>query len=106
MNLDVWHGLEPRDRALIETGCAAGVSRNLARSEALQGPVIDGFRDRGVEAQRLPMPLLRELETVSREVMAEEARRNESFARIWESQKAFMADYDVWKRLGYLPRDF
>jgi len=106
VNLEVWRSLSERDRALLETACAAGVSRNLARSEALQGAVIQRFEQRGVSAQRLPMALLRELQGVARDVMAEEAERDASFARIWRSQQAFMKEYEIWKRLGYLPRDF
>jgi TRAP-type mannitol/chloroaromatic compound transport system substrate-binding protein len=38
--------------------------------------------------------------------MTEEAAKDKDFARIWESQKAFSAEYQVWKEMGYLPRDF
>jgi TRAP-type mannitol/chloroaromatic compound transport system substrate-binding protein len=28
------------------------------------------------------------------------------FKKIWDSQKAFSKEYNVWKQFGYLPRDF
>ena len=37
INLDVWNGLSSTDQAILETACTAGVARNLARAEALQG---------------------------------------------------------------------
>jgi TRAP-type mannitol/chloroaromatic compound transport system substrate-binding protein len=52
------------------------------------------------------MELLRELERITEAVMAEEAAKNEHFARIYESQKAFKEDYSHWKSRAYLPRDF
>ena len=101
-----WEALSPSDQAMFETACTAGVARGLANSESLQGPVISGFESRGVTVTRLSEPLLRELSATADEVMAEEAARDEDFARVWASQQAFRAKYDPWKRLAYLPRDF
>mgnify|MGYP000114597176 CR=1 FL=1 len=35
-----------------------------------------------------------------------QSAKDADFKRIWESQQAFHADYQVWKEWGYLPRDF
>jgi len=43
---------------------------------------------------------------VTDEVMKEEAAKDKDFAKIWASQQAFHADYQVWKEIGYLPRNF
>ena len=106
VNLEVWNSLSPADQRVLEMGCTAGVARNLARSEALQGAVIAGFPDVGVSAESLPMELLRELNAVTEEVLAAEASRDASFATILESQRNFRADYAHWKARAYLPRDF
>ncbi len=106
VNSEAWQKLSPADQAMLETVCIAGVARSLARSEALQGPALAEFRERGVTATRLPEPILRELQAATREVMAEESARDEAFRTVWESQQAFRAAYDPWKRLAYLPRDF
>ena len=106
VNMDVWNRTSAADQALIETTCTAGVLRNLARSEALQGEVIAGFPGIGVRAETLPDDLLRELERVTASVLEEEARRDPDFAAILASQNAFRADYAHWKARGYLPRDF
>ncbi len=106
VNLEVWEHLAKHEQNIINTACTAAVTRNLARSEALQGRVIRGFESKGVTAERLPLPLLHELKRVAEEVLAEEAGRNKQFATILASQKAFLGEYQYWKRLAYLPRDF
>ncbi|MEE4360933.1 MAG: TRAP transporter substrate-binding protein [Pseudomonadales bacterium] len=106
VNLARWQALDDADRALLETACTAGVTRNLARGEALEGPVIEQFAAAGVSARRLPLPLLRELQRVTGEVLAEEAAGDADFAEILASQQAFSESYGIWKRLAYLPRDF
>ena len=106
VNLDEWNGLSDANRALITLGCTAGVTRNLAYGEATQGEIIAGFPDIGVTASRLPDDILRELQVLSEQVMQEEAEVDADFARVLESQQAFMESYQLWQELGYLPRDF
>jgi TRAP-type mannitol/chloroaromatic compound transport system substrate-binding protein len=106
VNAELWETVAPADRALVRLACTAGVTRNLARAEALQGRVIAGYAAKGISARRLPRNLLEELRRVTREVLAEEAARDEHFARVLKSQTEFQADYVHWKRLAYLPRDF
>lgn len=101
-----WQAITPAQRAILETACTAGVTRNLAKSEAKQGPVLAGFAAKGVTAVRLPLPILRELQAVADEVLAEEAANDDDFRRIHDSQRAFREQYATWKRFAYLPRDF
>ena len=106
VNLDEWQGLTSQEQSILETACTAGVTRNLAKAEAVQGPIIAGFAEKGVTANYLPEEVLRELNRLSDEVMAEESANDVDFKRIYESQTAFRADYAHWKRFAYLPRDF
>ena len=106
INLESWEALATSDQALLETACTAGVTRNLAKSEATQGAIIAGFPDLGVSAQTLPDDVLRELERITNEVLDSEAARDAHFARILASQRAFRAEYAHWKARAYLPRDF
>jgi len=106
VNLDVWSELRAGSQASVETACTAGVMRSLSHGEALQGPVIAEFPEKGVTARRLPEALLREIQAVTDEVLAAEAERDPLFRKVYESQQAFSAHYELWKQLGYLPRDF
>jgi len=106
VNSKTWDGLQPSTRALLETACTAGVLRNLSKGEAIQGAVIRGFPDKGVSAKRVSTEMLRELQRISAEVMAEQAAKDADFKKVYDSQEAFMVDYQSWKGLAYLPRDF
>ena len=106
VNMDEWRALTSQEQSILETACTAGVTRNLAKAEAVQGPIIAGFAEKGVTANYLPEEVLRELNRLSDEVMAEESANDADFKRIYESQNAFRADYAHWKRFAYLPRDF
>ena len=106
INSDAWNTLSSRQKTILETACTAGVARNFAKAEAVQGSVIARFKQRGVTANKLPLDVLRELKRISDEVMAEEAAKDADFAKIYQAQQEFRADYEQWKRLAYLPRDF
>jgi TRAP-type mannitol/chloroaromatic compound transport system substrate-binding protein len=106
INRKHWDALSTADQAIIDTACTAGVTRNLARSEGLQGAVMQHFPDQGVSAEVLPMELLRELEAVTQQVLSSEAAGDADFAEILASQEKFRAEYANWKSKAYLPRDF
>jgi TRAP-type mannitol/chloroaromatic compound transport system substrate-binding protein len=82
------------------------VTRSLARSEGLQGPIIRDFAAAGVRVETLPDDVLRELQTLTGEVLEEEAAADADFALILRSQQRFRTDYEHWKSRAYLPRDF
>ena len=106
VNRDTWMQLPLSDQSLIEIACTAGVTRNLARGEALQGAVIEGFGALGVTPVRFGRDLLKALQQVSHEVLQAEADKDEDFALIWASQREFLETYGTWKSFAYLPRDF
>lgn len=106
VNLELWRTLPNANQKLLETACTAGVTRNLAKTEAHQGKIIAGFPDVGVSAETLPMDVLRALEKVTNEILDEEAQKSDMYRRILESQRRFRKDYAHWKKRGYLPRDF
>ena len=106
INLDKWNALSHADQALFEMGCTAATMRAITRGESLQGAQINSFKEKGVTAAKLPDDVLRELQRVSAEVMEEESAKDADFKKVWNSQQAFHAEYQVWKEMGYLPRDF
>jgi TRAP-type mannitol/chloroaromatic compound transport system substrate-binding protein len=106
INKNAWDGLNENQKALITTTCTAATMYGMSEGEAAQGKIIAGYKDKGVTAQKLPLPVLRKLKAVTDEVMAEIAAADADFKMVWESQKAFSEDYAYWKNMGYLPRDF
>ena len=106
INLDLWKKMGKADQALFEMACTAAAMRAITTGEFLQGKQIQSFPGKGVTAARLPDSVLRELQKVSARVMKEESAKDADFAKVWASQQAFMKEYDVWQKWGYLPRNF
>jgi len=106
VNRDDYETLAPSQVAALETSCTAAVVNSLAKGEALQGGVLEGFARKGVETRSLPLDVLRELERTSEQVIAQQKEADADFARVHDSQQAFIEKYERWKRLGFLPRDF
>jgi TRAP-type mannitol/chloroaromatic compound transport system substrate-binding protein len=101
VNAERFDALPPADRALIETTCTGTVLRNLARAEAIQGPVLAGYDAAGVQLRTLPAHVLAELRVTSDVILAEEAADNPDFARVLASQRAFAVEHGRWQRLAY-----
>ena len=85
----------------------------LIRSEGVRAEVMDG----GLLTSHQDFPVLNataggggkgmRVAGDEKELRANlEAAKNEAFAEILKSQRAFRADYAYWKSLAYLPRDF
>lgn len=106
VNKEVWDGLNSSNQAMIEMACTAGTLRALTRGESLQGAIVDGFAEQGVTARKLDDKLLVDLKELTDQVMQEQASKDADFKRIYESQQAFMKEYQSWKKLAYLPHDF
>jgi len=106
INLDLWKKMGAQDRALFEMACTAAAMRAITTGEYLQGKQIKSFPSKGVTAARLPDSVLRELQKVSQKVMVEQSAKDADFKRVYESQKAFQEEYDIWQKWGYLPRNF
>jgi TRAP-type mannitol/chloroaromatic compound transport system substrate-binding protein len=106
VNLDLWKKMGAADQALFEMACTAAAMRAITTGEFLQGKQIGTFPSKGVTAARLPDSVLRELQKVSAKVMAQESAKDADFKKVWNSQQAFMKEYDVWQKWGYLPRNF
>ena len=101
VNLQRWNGLAPATQSALETACTAGVTRNLARSEGLQGAVLERFQREGVDTRVLDPALLETLRTAAQAVLEEEAAADPTFARVYADQQRFAERYAVWDALAY-----
>jgi TRAP-type mannitol/chloroaromatic compound transport system substrate-binding protein len=102
VNVESWGELGPAGQALLELACRAAVTRKLSRGEGTQGPVLRASAEKGVRVLRLPASILAALAVESRALLDEEAARDADFARVLKSQRAFSADYALWRELAYL----
>ncbi len=101
VGMDRWRELDDAARASFETACTAGVTRNLARAEAIQAPVLAGYAEQGVKTEILNDKIMAALARESDAVLADEALRDPDFARVLASQRDFQRDYARWKNIAY-----
>ncbi|MFT5719813.1 MAG: TRAP-type mannitol/chloroaromatic compound transport system substrate-binding protein [Motiliproteus sp.] len=106
VNKDTWDGLSESNQAMIDMACTAGTFRALTRGESLQGAVIASYPEKGVTARKIPREMLTQLKVLTDEVMSEQSAADADFKLIYESQQTFIKEYQAWKEMAYLPRDF
>jgi TRAP-type mannitol/chloroaromatic compound transport system substrate-binding protein len=106
VNLAVWNGLSAQTQATINMACMAGVAYSIARAEALQGPVITRFRERGTNVRTYSDEQIAAFRQAANTVFARLSAKDEMFARVHGSMMAFQAELRPWRELGYLPRDW
>jgi len=106
VNKGLWDKLDKANKAAVDLACAAATMRSMSKGEHAQIAAMKSFAEKGVKAQVLPEKLLRELEKVTGEVLAEESQKNAAFKKIYDSQRSFAASYKPWKDKAYLPRNW
>ncbi|PID71496.1 MAG: C4-dicarboxylate ABC transporter [Desulfobulbus propionicus] len=105
INKDVWNQLNKEQQTLIETTCMAATLRSLALSEGMQGKVLrKNAEQHGVKTMYWSDEMLAAFEGAWKEVAAEEAAKDEMFAKVWKDIQQFRAEYKEWASVGYLPR--
>lgn len=106
VNLDEWKKLRDGTKTMVRVACRASTIQMISEAEFLQGAVIRDSGKQGVTTGILSVDILEELRAVTRQVLDEEAAKDEYFARILKSQREFSEVYRYWKTRGYLPRSF
>ena len=101
VNLQIWNDLSVTDQTLLDTACTGTLMYSLSLTESLQGPVIQEFKDQGIKTQILSADLQDKLRIAANEVMEEEARKNDYFRQVLESQRNYKATHDQWRELAY-----
>jgi TRAP-type mannitol/chloroaromatic compound transport system substrate-binding protein len=104
MNADRWATLTDSQRSAIETACHDINTWTIAQAVAAQGPVLETFRERGVEIRRLPDEVLVALRAAAEGVLDDAAAADDLFRRTWESYRAFSAAYDSYQALSTFDR--
>lgn len=103
INGDQWKKASEGQKALIQTACKAATLQGLNEGEWANPDVVAGFADKGVNAAQIPLPILKKLQDISNEVLAEEAAKDPDFKRVFESQQEFQKKYARYEKLAYLP---
>jgi len=102
INRGKWDVLSKTNKARFRVACGDNVREGLAEGEAIQAKALTTLKAKGVKIHRWPPEILAAFETAWREVAAEDAASDATFARVWRSYSRFRAKYRIWKDLGYL----
>ena len=105
INKDVWNEASEQHQAIIANACKASMADSFAEGEAIQAAaLIDNVENNGVTMVQWSPEMLEVFRATWSEVAAEEAGKNEFFAKVLADLNDFRTDYDVWKTNAFLPR--
>ena len=102
INMDKWNAMDAQQQKIITTACRANVATGLAEGEALQAKALKELVGHGVTLHKWSDADLAVFEEKWNEVAAEQAAKNEDFARIWKSMQDYREEYKLWKDYGFL----
>jgi TRAP-type mannitol/chloroaromatic compound transport system substrate-binding protein len=105
INKDVWNGLSPQHRKIIELACGDMVRDTLARGDASQAPAMKRMRDKhGVHIMYWSDDILDAYRKAWDEVVREESENNPRFKKVYASYSKFREEFKLWGENGYLKR--
>ena len=100
INLKKWEALPVAQKAQVEAVCGDNIRYGLAEGEAAQFKALKKLQSEGVAIRRWPGEVLDALKAAWTEVVAEEARADRDFNRVWKSLSAFRENYTIWRDLN------
>ncbi|MFC3228877.1 TRAP transporter substrate-binding protein [Marinibaculum pumilum] len=102
INSAVWAALPDPQKAIVELACGDMIRHTIAAGEAAQWRAMREMQAAGVQIRRWPPEIIAAMESAWNEVAEEEARRNPTFRRVYDSYMAFRRDYAIWHDHAYL----
>jgi len=102
VNMDRWNELSELQKQQITLACSDLFRAGAAMSESMQVEALEQLKEKGVILHKWPPEMIEMFRKATDEVMAEEAAKDETFARVWQSLSTFRASYAEWRDLGYL----
>jgi len=97
VNTKAWSELPDDLKMIVEAACAESVSWSLAEADAQNGPILKKMvNEKGVKLCEFPEDVIRELHRITDEIMAGESAKNPKFKKVYDSVKAFQADFNYW----------
>ena len=105
INKDVWNEATDQHKAILTNACKASMADSFAEGEAIQSAaMIDNVENNGVTMLQWSPEMLEVFRSTWSEVAAEEAAKDEFFAKVLSDLNTFRTEYDVWKTNAFLPR--
>lgn len=100
INRGVWESMDEQTQNIIKLACTAMMAQNWAEDRVANGQAWEQFKE--LEAQgkltiyRMPDEDIAKIQQVADEYYAEKCQSNPLFAKIYESQQAYIQSVDNW----------
>lgn len=105
INQKTWQGMHPSQQATLEALCKAAITNTLAQGEAIQYQAMQkNVKERGVTNLYWSSEMLTLFEDTWQQVVSEESK-DPFFKKVWDDLAAFRANYEIWQRHAFLPRE-
>jgi len=102
INLDKWRALSATRKAQIEAVCGRNIELSLAESEHAQFEALKLLTKNGVNLDRWPSGIVRDLREAWQNTTAEIAAVDPDFKKTWQSVVDFRKEFSIWEELGLL----
>ncbi|WP_417788967.1 hypothetical protein [Terasakiella pusilla] len=109
VNARAWKRLDQARQTLLKATCDQQTTLSHARTAALQVQGLSDIAKQQVALRRMPTFVVDRLEKEWLGVLAEEARRNQTFRETWEDLNSFIKNRKTWteiSRVKILERDY
>ena len=103
INQSVWNQYNKQEKSWFWSACKANITDWMSLPSE-QGGVIAEMKEKGVQYRRFPDSVLQRLREVSKQVLEEEAAKDEHFKAAYESLLDYMERTRTWNELQALPR--
>jgi TRAP-type mannitol/chloroaromatic compound transport system substrate-binding protein len=101
INKKLWDALTPTERVLIEAAASAEVTRSLAEFNAQNTKALKQLRaEKHVRIVRFSDALIKTFGRLSKEVLAETAKKDPLTGKVYASYTAFLAGVMDWGELS------
>ena len=97
-----YDGLNDSHKAQLGAMCNEQIVNNMAEGEANQYQALARIQAKGVTLHTWPDSILERFRTAWFEVIEEEAAKDATMKKIWESYSTFRRNYAIWRERGYL----
>jgi TRAP-type mannitol/chloroaromatic compound transport system substrate-binding protein len=101
INLDRWNELSDPYKRLVEMACHAITLEEVAKSNIIQEPVLQRFKEKGVMVETVPEEIVDAAYQAWQDVVAEESQNDPKFKQAWESLQSFRERYAAFAGLAY-----
>jgi TRAP-type mannitol/chloroaromatic compound transport system substrate-binding protein len=101
-NKPLYDKLSDEHRTMLEVACGEAATWSFGLAESKQFGALEEIKAKGVTIHTWPQSVIDEIHAKWKEVAAEEAAKDATFKKVYDSYENFRAKYKIWREVGYL----